>query len=93
MPADATAGETADAAAHAFDPAVKLTRMANQIATFFAHQGGEDAEAREQAVAAVADHLVKFWDPRMRRQIRAHLAAGGAGLDPLARDAVARLAD
>jgi len=27
----------------------------------------------------------------MRQRIRAHLAAGGAGLDPLAREAIARL--
>lgn len=63
----------------------KLVTMANQIGKFFAHQG------EERAVAAVADHLVKFWDPRMRREIVAHLEAGGAGLDPVARRAVEKL--
>lgn len=63
----------------------KLVTMANQIAKFFAHQG------EEKAVAAIADHLAKFWDPRMRADLLRHLAAGGAGLDPLARQAVERL--
>jgi formate dehydrogenase subunit delta len=63
----------------------KLVYMANQIGKFFAHQG--DAKA----VASIADHLAKFWDPRMRAAIQAHLAAGGAGLDPLVRRAVEAL--
>ena len=54
----------------------KLVYMANQIGKFFAHQG------EEKAIAAIADHLQKFWDPRMRKAILAHLDAGGAGLDP-----------
>ena len=64
----------------------KLVMMANQIAKFFAAQG----EAR--AVPQIADHIEKFWDPRMRREIVAHLAHGGAGLDPLAREALASIA-
>lgn len=60
----------------------KLVMMANQIARFFAAQG----EAR--ALPQIVDHLEKFWDPRMRKGIRQHLAAGGEGLDPLARAAV-----
>jgi formate dehydrogenase subunit delta len=61
----------------------KLVMMANQIARFFAAQG----EAR--AVPQIADHIRQFWDPRMRRAIAAHIAAGGAGLDPLAKAALA----
>lgn len=60
----------------------KLAMMANQIGAFFAAQG-EGA-----APAAIADHLKKFWDPGMRADIAAHLAAGGDGLDPLVRQAV-----
>ena len=67
------------------DPA-RLVYLANQIAKFF-HAQGEAA-----AAAGVEDHLRKFWDPRMRREIVAHLQAGGAGLTPSARAAVARLA-
>jgi formate dehydrogenase subunit delta len=63
----------------------KLVMMANQIAAFFAAQG----EAR--AVPQIANHIDKFWDPRMRRAILAHVAAGGAGLDPLAKAAIAQV--
>jgi formate dehydrogenase subunit delta len=63
----------------------RLVYMANQIGRFFA------AQPRDAAVAGVAKHIADFWDPRMRDRIRAHLAAGGAGLDPVTRDAVAAL--
>jgi formate dehydrogenase subunit delta len=63
----------------------KLVYMANQIGKFFAHEG--PAKAPE----SIADHLSRFWDPRMRAAIQAHLAAGGTGLDPLVREAVASL--
>jgi formate dehydrogenase subunit delta len=65
----------------------KLVYMANQIGTFFASQGPE------KAVVGTADHIKKFWDPRMRAQIIAHLKAGGAGLDPAVRAAIESLAD
>jgi len=64
----------------------KLVYMANQIGKFFASQGDD------QAVAGIATHLEKFWDPRMRRAIIAHVDAGGAGLDPLVQRAVEGLA-
>ena len=60
--------------------------MANDIGHYFATEQDKAA-----AVAAVAGHLQRFWDPRMRRQIVAHVAAGGAGLSDLARDAVSSL--
>lgn len=63
----------------------KLIYMANQIGKFFA------AQRHEQAVAGITDHLAKFWDPRMRRKILLHLEQGGAGLDPLVKEAVQRL--
>jgi formate dehydrogenase subunit delta len=63
----------------------KLVYMANQIGKFFAGQG------EEKAVPLIADHLEKFWDPRMRAAIVAHLDAGGDGLDPLAREAIKKL--
>jgi formate dehydrogenase subunit delta len=66
------------------DPA-RLVYLANQIAKFFHIQG------EATAAAAVEDHLRKFWDPRMRREIVAHLEAGGEGLSPAARAAVAGL--
>jgi formate dehydrogenase subunit delta len=63
----------------------KLVYMANQIGKFFASQGNE------QAVAGTADHIRKFWNPRMRTAIFAHLAEGGAGLDPNVRAALEKL--
>jgi formate dehydrogenase subunit delta len=63
----------------------KLVMMANQIGHFFSAQPGG------HAVDDIAAHLRKFWEPRMRRQIVAHLDAGGVGLDPPVRQAVERL--
>ncbi len=61
----------------------KLIYMANQIGKFFASQG------EDKAVAGVANHLRKFWDPSMRRDIAAQIADGAAhGLDPIALQAV-----
>ena len=66
-------------------PDERLVYMANQIAQFFA------AQKHDEAVKGVSEHIAKFWDPRMRQRIRAHLTAGGAGLSPLAREAIAAL--
>jgi formate dehydrogenase subunit delta len=63
----------------------KLIYMANQIGKFFKSQDMETASAK------IAEHITKFWDPRMRRAIIAHLDAGGAGLDPATRLAVETL--
>ena len=63
----------------------KLVYMANQIGKFFAGQGPQ------AAVSGTAEHIKKFWDPRMRAQIFAHLKAGGAGLDPAVRQALETL--
>lgn len=64
-------------------PEAKLAYMANQIGTFFASQKHADA------VASIEDHLRKFWDPRMRKQILAHLDE--LTLDPPVRAAIERL--
>jgi len=42
-------------------------------------------------VPGIAEHIRKFWDPRMRKGIFAHLDQGGAGLDPEVREAIASL--
>ncbi|WP_245414528.1 formate dehydrogenase subunit delta [Aestuariivirga litoralis] len=49
--------------------------MANQIASFFNGSGPE------VAVKDAAEHINKFWDPRMRAVLVAHLDKGGEGLD------------
>jgi formate dehydrogenase subunit delta len=63
----------------------RLIYMANQIGKFF------ESQRQAAAVDGIADHIKKFWDPRMRSAILAHLDAGGAGLDPHVRDAVETL--
>ena len=50
--------------------------MANQIASFFNGSGPE------AAVKDAAEHINKFWDPRMRAMLLGHLDKGGEGLDP-----------
>lgn len=66
----------------------RLVAMANDIGAFF------HGEPRvEDQVAGVLNHLQRFWDPRMRRQIVEHLRAGGAGLHEPARSAVRALAE
>ena len=61
----------------------KLAYIANQIGRFFAHQ------KEDQAVAAINDHILKFWDPRMRKQLLGELDT--AELDPRVRRAVEQL--
>lgn len=63
----------------------RLVTMANQIGRFFESQG------EGEAVSGTLDHIEKFWDPRMRREIVAYLAGGGEALAPNVRAAVAAL--
>ena len=60
----------------------RLILMANQIATNLATDNAP--------VAAVADHIQQFWDPRMKQLI---FANGTDGLSPVAAAAIGRLAD
>ena len=60
-------------------------QQANQIGKFF------EAQDKDTASAKIAEHMTKFWDPRMRRAIVARLDAGGSGLEPTARQAVEML--
>lgn len=63
----------------------RLVYMANQIAHFF------DSYAEPEAVAAVENHLRRFWDPRMRKALSQHVAVGGEGLEPITLAAAKRL--
>jgi formate dehydrogenase subunit delta len=63
----------------------KMVHKANQIALFFA------SYPHDEAVAAVADHLQKFWVPNMRNQIKEYVSEGGGGLHELVTEAVPRL--
>lgn len=61
----------------------RLHYMANQIARNLAAGG------KEAAIAATAQHIVNYWDPRMKAAI---LAGDRSELEPIARTAVERLA-
>jgi len=65
----------------------QLVTMANDIADFF-HGAAESGAAPRN----IADHLRRYWDPRMRKQMLAYYAEGGHGLNDLARAAVGLLA-
>lgn len=63
-----------------------LVTMANDIGRFFGAEPTPEARA-----AGVHDHLRRFWDPRMRRQIVAYVRDGGADLSDHVRAAVLQL--
>ncbi len=55
----------------------KLIHMANQIALFM------ESKPESEGVREFANHVNDFWDPQMRRQFLALVAAGSAGFRPL----------
>jgi formate dehydrogenase subunit delta len=65
--------------------AEKMIHNANQIALFWA------SYPHEEALAGVLSHIRRYWEPRMRNQIRDYVAHGGSGLHELALEAVKRL--
>ncbi len=65
----------------------RLVHMANQVASFFS------SYPEAVAIESTANHLKSFSDPRMRREIEAHLAEqAGAGLSHIALEAMTRIA-
>jgi formate dehydrogenase subunit delta len=66
----------------------RLVSMANDIANYF-----HSEPDREAGIDGIANHIRRFWEPRMRQKIIAPVRAhGGEGLHDLARAAVDRLA-
>ena len=65
----------------------RLIYMANQIGRNFAALG------HDEAVAATLDHIVKFWDPRMKAQIVVLAAEGAGHFEAIAAAAAAQLRD
>jgi formate dehydrogenase subunit delta len=63
----------------------RLIHDANEIAKYFA------AYPRDEAIAGIADHIRKFWDPRMRAELQSMLAQNEAPLHELVKEAGARL--
>jgi formate dehydrogenase subunit delta len=61
-----------------------LISMVNRIGQFF-----ESFSDREEALEGIINHIHKFWDPRMRRELLSHVDAGTAeGLLPIVGDAI-----
>jgi formate dehydrogenase subunit delta len=61
-----------------------LAEMANQIGQFYVAEPD-----RKQALLDTATHIRRFWDPRMRRTLLAHLdAPDAAGLDAFVAEAI-----
>ncbi|MEP7245494.1 MAG: formate dehydrogenase subunit delta [Gammaproteobacteria bacterium] len=65
-----------------------LIKMANEMSTFFATEGGE-----EHGAELMATHLRRYWEQRMRREIIAHYRRGGGGLNELSLKSVGMLAN
>jgi formate dehydrogenase subunit delta len=62
-----------------------MVRMANQMADFFKSYG------ETEAVEGIADHINKFWEPRMRRDFFVLVDSGGMGLSDLVKKAAATI--
>ena len=63
-----------------------LIRMANRIGDFF-----EAMPDADEARAGVAQHLKRFWEPRMRSELVAHVDAGHVSvLKPIVIEAIRR---
>lgn len=62
--------------------AVKAS-MAKQIGTFFASQPDHN-----EALEGIANHIKKFWEPRMRHALWTVIDDSGAGLLPIVSEAL-----
>ena len=66
-----------------------LIKMTNEIGEFFQ---GADANDPQGAARDVANHIRRYWEPRMRAQMLGYYEErGGAGLSDLGKRAVALL--
>ncbi|HEV3181845.1 MAG TPA: formate dehydrogenase subunit delta [Steroidobacteraceae bacterium] len=66
-----------------------LIKMVNEIGDFFAGAQANDPQA---AARDVANHIKRYWEPRMRAQmLKYYEERQGAGLTELAKNAVALL--
>jgi formate dehydrogenase subunit delta len=63
----------------------RLVRMANQIADNFS------AMSEGEATSGAADHLQRYWTPKMVSEIIVHADSGESGLNLAAATAVAEL--
>jgi formate dehydrogenase subunit delta len=59
------------------DPGEKLIRMAREIADFF------KAYPEDKAAASIANHINRYWTPKMREQFLAAIEAPERTVPPL----------
>jgi formate dehydrogenase subunit delta len=84
----ALSGDAARETPAAHGSAEHLVQMANDIGNFFRSE-----PERTDGIAGIANHIAKFWTPRMRQKLLDHVKAHGeAGLDELPREALKLLA-
>jgi formate dehydrogenase subunit delta len=64
-----------------------LVQMANDIGNFFRSE-----PERKSGIEGIANHIAKFWTPRMRQKLLDHVKEhGDAALDELPREALKSL--
>jgi len=62
----------------------QLVRMANRIGEFF-----EAMPDKQEALQGIAQHIERYWEPRMRRALMQQLQAGAVeGLKPIVAQAL-----
>ena len=61
----------------------RLVKMANDISDFFSFEPD-----KQLAAEGVKKHLLRTWEPRMRKDIVEYCQSGGEGLSPLAQQAI-----
>ena len=64
------------------DTGHKLVYMANQIGDFY------KSYPHDQAVKGISEHIKKFWDPRMLKQIYKIMRKPDNGLKPYTLEAI-----
>jgi formate dehydrogenase subunit delta len=64
----------------------RLIKMANDISNFFNSEND-----KEIAAEGVKNHILRSWDPRMRKAIIEYCQQDGAALSELAKAAVVKL--
>jgi formate dehydrogenase subunit delta len=63
-----------------------LVEMANDIGNYFTSE-----PQREEAINGILNHIQRFWEDRMQKQIVDYLDEGGEELSPMVKEAVSRL--
>ena len=64
----------------------KLIKMANDIGDFFNAETNKDIAAE-----GVKKHILRSWDPRMRREIIHYFKQDGSALSDVVKTAISRL--